>query len=414
MGWIALTPRRRARVARMIGAALVLACALALAACSPPRALEAARVLGDIAAGSGPSALKRGTPAPLRMTIAASEGNLPLGDLYWPGEPAAAALVLVPGAVEQGKDDPRVVAFASTFARARFAVLVPELPNLRTQHLSPEDAGPIGIAIRHLGACFAPADRAGAVGVMAISYAAGPTLIAALAPANRDLVGYLTAIGGYYDVEAAVTFFTTGYFRESPEAPWRHREPNAYGKWVFVRANAARLSSATDRPLLAEIATRKLADLDADIADLRARLGPEGRAVMALLDNTDPERVPALIAGLPAPIRADLAALDLRRRDLSQLRFELILVHGQDDPIIPSTESQALAAAAPADRVSLFVINRLTHINLSPGGLLDSVGLWRALYLLLSLRDAAPAPEEARCRPAPEAGHGAGTAAGTG
>ena len=27
---------------------------------------------------------------------------------------------------------------------------------------------------------------------------------------------------------------------------------------------------------------------------------------MALLDNRDPERVPALIAALPAPIRADL------------------------------------------------------------------------------------------------------------
>jgi hypothetical protein len=413
MGWIAAQPGGGARSARLIGAPLALACALALAACSPPRALEAAKMLGDIAGGTGPSALKRGTPAPVRTTIAGAEDDQPLGDLYWPGEAAAAALVLVPGAVQQGRDDPRVVAFATTFARARFAVLVPEIPNLRTQHLSPEDAAPIGAAIRYLGNCVVPADRVGAVGVAAISYAAGPALIAALAPANRDLVGYLTAIGGYYDVEAVVTFFTTGYFRESPEAPWRHREPNAYGKWVFVRANAARLSSAADRPALAEIATRKLDDLDADIADLRARLGPEGRAVMALLDNADPERVPALIARLPAPIRADLEALDLKRRDLSQLRFELILVHGQDDPIIPSTESQALAAAAPADRVSLFVINRLTHINLSPGGLLDSVGLWRALYLLLSLRDAAPAPEEGRCWPAPEAGLGAGTAAGT-
>jgi pimeloyl-ACP methyl ester carboxylesterase len=280
---------------------------------------------------------------------------------------------------------------------------VPEIPNLRNQHLSPEDARPIGAAIRYLGGCLAPAERAGAVGVMAISYAAGPALIAALAPANRDLVGYMNLIGGYYDVEAVLTFFTTGYFRDRPEAPWRYREPNAYGKWVFVRANAARLSSATDRPVLAEIAARKLDDLDADIADLRARLGPEGRAVMALLDNADPERVPALIDGLPAPVRADLEALDLKRRDLSRLPFELILVHGHDDPIIPSTESQALAAAASADKVSLYVIDRLAHIDLSPGGLLDGVGLWRALYQLLSLRDAAPAPEKARCLRAPKA-----------
>jgi hypothetical protein len=403
----------RCRAAQAAG--VVVLVALGLAACSPPRALESARVLADVAAGSGPSALKANTPEPERRSIPGPAGQSVLGDLYWPGEDAAAALVLVPGAVARGKDDPRLVAFANTFARARFAVLVPEIPNLRTQHLGPEDVQPIGAAIRYLGGCVAPAKRAGSIGVAAISYAAGPALVAALAPANRDLVGYLTAIGGYYDVEAVVTFFTTGYYREGPEAPWRHREPNAYGKWVFVRANAARLAGPTDRIALAEIAERKLEDLDADIADLRARLGPEGRAVMALLDNPDPDRVPALIDALPAPIRADLEALDLQRRDLSQLPFDLILVHGRDDPIIPSTESQALAAAVPDDRVSVYVLDRLTHIELSPGGLLDGVGLWRAIYQLLSRRDAMPAPDAERCRVGGEtAAAGAPAAAGTG
>ena len=113
---------------------------------------------------------------------------------------------------------------------------------------------------------------------------------------------------------------------------------------------------------------------------------------MALLDNADPERVPALIAALPATIRADLRALDLARRDLSTLPFELILVHGRDDPIIPASESRALAAAAPADQVSLHIVDRLGHVELSPGGLLDGIGLWRAVYRLLAQRDAAPAP----------------------
>jgi fermentation-respiration switch protein FrsA (DUF1100 family) len=119
--------------------------------------------------------------------------------------------------------------------------------------------------------------------------------------------------------------------------------------------------------------------------------------VMALLDNADPERVPALVTGLPAPIRADLAALDLQRRDLSQLPFDLILIHGRDDPIIPATESEALAAAAPDDRVSLFVIDQLAHVDLSPGGLFDGLALWRAIYRLLARRDAAPAPEPELC-----------------
>ena len=307
-----------------------------------------------------------------------------------------AGLILVPGAVEQGKDDPRLVAFAQTFARARFAVLVPEIPNLRTQRLSPEDARPVAATIRYLAGCFGPSQEP-SIGVAAISYAAGPALLAALEPSTRDFVGFVFLIGGYYDVEAVLTFFTTGYFRQDPGERWRHREPHAYGKWVFVRANAARLAGPADRVALAEIAARKLDDLDAGIGDLRARLGPEGRAVMALLDNRDPARVPALIADLPAPIRADLRALDLERRDLSQLPFELILVHGRDDPIIPSTESQALAAAAPADMVSLYLVDRLAHIELGPAGLLDGLELWQATYRLLAERDALPAPDPARC-----------------
>ena len=241
--------------------------ALALTACSPLRALEAVRVLGDIAAGDQPSRLKAGTPEPRRRVLPRSDSPHVLGDLYWPGEPAAAALVLVPGAVEQGKDDPRLVAFATTFARARFAVLVPEIPNLRTQQLSAEDAEPIALAIEHLATCFRPAQEP-AVGLAAISYAVGPALLAALAPSTEDLVGFAVAIGGYYDVEAVLTFFTTGYFRRHPSEPWRYQEPNAYGKWVFVRANAARLAGPADRAALAEIAARKLADLDAGIADL--------------------------------------------------------------------------------------------------------------------------------------------------
>jgi hypothetical protein len=118
---------------------------------------------------------------------------------------------------------------------------------------------------------------------------------------------------------------------------------------------------------------------------------------MALLDNRDPARVGALIAELPAPIRADLRELDLERRDFSRVPFELILVHGRDDPIIPSTESQALAAAAPADKVSLYLVDRLSHVELSPAGLLDGFELWQAIYRLLAERDDLPAPDPARC-----------------
>ncbi|MDH3663031.1 MAG: hypothetical protein OEU92_23915, partial [Alphaproteobacteria bacterium] len=208
---------------------------------------------------------------------------------------------------------------------------------------------------------------------------------------------FALVIGGYFDTEAMITFATTGYFRNSPDAPWQYRKPNAYGKWLFVQDNASRLSDPVDRRVLAEIAARKREHPNADIADLRGDLGHEGRAVMALLDNRDPDRASSLVNGLPAAIRTELEALDLKRQNLSRLPFELLLVHGRDDPIIPSTESEALAAAAPVDLSSLYIVDSLAHVELGPAGLIDGIKLLRAVYRLLTLRDALPAPVKAAC-----------------
>ena len=133
---------------------------------------------------------------------------------------------------------------------------------------------------------------------------------------------------------------------------------------------------------------RKLADPAADVGDLVATLGAEGRPVQALLDNTEPEAVPALIDALPEAVRADIYALDLHRRDLSGLAAPLLLVHGRDDRIIPYSESVALAAAAP--RADLYLVDGLAHVTLDLADLDDVLTLWRAIHRLLELRDAGP------------------------
>jgi pimeloyl-ACP methyl ester carboxylesterase len=352
--------------------AWLLVVALCLAACSPQRGFEAWSLLEDLAAAEAPSRLKESTSEPLREAVAYRiDGRGYRGDLYRPAEGRGAPLVLVPGAAPEGKDDRRLVATAKSLARVRFMVLVPDIESLRRLHVSATDAGEIAAAVRHL------ADRSGtageaAVGIVAISYAAGPAMIAALTPPAGDLVRF---------------FFTTGRYRESPDIPWRYRRPNAYGKWVFLRSNAPRLDQPRDRVLLDAMATRKLRDLNADIGDLVPRLGPEGRSVYALLANRDPLKVPGLIAALPAPIRTEIAALDLKRRDLPGLGAEAILVHGRDDPIIPETESMALAEALPEGRGHLYLVDNLAHVDLAPAGLGDNLVLLSAAMRLLELRD---------------------------
>ncbi len=356
------------------------------AACSPPLAIEALGVLRDIAATTAPGSIMSADARPRAVAVryrGASAGRA--ADLF-ALQGSRAGLVLVPGAAEAGKDDPRLRAFARSLARAGFVVLVPEIETLRRLLVRPRDAEEIADAVEYLSRRLGDDGRA-RIGIAAISYATGPAVLAALDSRVRGYVGFVVAVGGYYDIDAVVTYFTTGNFRDGPGRPWRYQRPNVYGKWVFVRSNLQRVADDADRALLAAISDRKLANPRADTTALEARLGREGRAIMALLSNADPDAVAGLIAGLPRGIRRDMAGLDLARRDLTGLAAHLILIHGRDDAIIPYTESVALAAAAPPNGASLFLVDGLAHVDLRPAGVSDTLTLWRAVYRLLEERD---------------------------
>jgi acetyl esterase/lipase len=364
---------------------IFLAGVLILGGCSPQRGYLAALVLADVAAGDGPSKLKQTTAAPERGRISFSvDGRRYRADLYRPEKEALAGLLLIPGAAEAGIDDPRLVALATTLARVRFAVLVPELTGLKELRVGPVNIGEVGDLFAWLASRpeLAPQGRAG---MAAFSYGAGPALLAALEPALQEKVQFILAVGGYHDLVGVLTFFTTGYFQKDDQ--WRTLEPNVYGKWVFVRSNAERLADPADRHLLNLIAERRMADPEAPLADLVARLGPEGKAVHAFVTNRDPSRVRSLLKELPAGIREDIAALDLASRDLSRLRARLLLVHGYDDNIIPHTQSIALARAVPRDQARLFLVKGLVHVDIKPG-LLSRWRMWRAIDTLLAERSA--------------------------
>jgi hypothetical protein len=375
------SPMLRRHVAGPLIALLAL---LVAAACAPGRGVESALVIADIGAGTGPSLYKRLTDPPQREAFAwRIEERAGSGDLYRPAGGHRAALVLVPGAAPRGKDDPRLVAFAATLGRAGFLVLVPELANVRALRLAPSDARAVADAVRAVGD-IAEGKQLGLAG---ISYAVGPAVLAAREPDIAGRVAFILGIGGYHDSVATIRFFTTGHYRLAGEPGWRRLEPNAYGKWVFVRANADLLEEERDRATLHAIADRKLDDLEAGIGDLVAALGPEGASVLALVENRDPERVAALVRALPGRIRDDIAGLDLSPLDLKTLAARLILVHGRDDRIIPFSESVALAAAAAPGRADLHLLDRLVHVDVGAVGVADAWRLWNAAYSVLGTRE---------------------------
>jgi len=368
-------------------ALLVLLLVLPLASCAVGRGLQTAELLSNLASERLPDGVER------RANPFVVDGRTHQGDLYHPtGWRPPAALVVVPGASPAGRDDPRLVAFAGTLAKAGFLVLVPEIPALRALTLSSADSEIIADGLRHLEQA-----RPGRfLGVVALSYAVGPAMLAAHEPDLADRVDALVGIGGYHDVDAVGLWFTTGWYRVPAaevdgRAEWRRGQPNDFGKWVFLRANAGRVEDARDTMLLEEIADRRLRDGRADLSDIVPQLGPEGQAVHAFITNRDRDRVPGLIAALPPGIRAEMRALDLSARDFGTAGPHLVLVHGRNDTIIPFTESLALAAAVRGPdgtpRTELHLVDGIGHVE--AGGITfgDALVLAEAVYSLLTLRD---------------------------
>jgi pimeloyl-ACP methyl ester carboxylesterase len=355
-----------------------------LVGCSPRRGYEAFLLLRDAAAGEEPSRLKQKTPEPERLKLRFPfSGGFLGGDLYLPGEESLAGILLVPGAAEEGKDDPRLMAFARSLARTHFVVLVPDLESIRMLEIRGENADEIADAFRwfQLRRDLVPSER---FGMMAFSYAVGPTVIAAKQPQLADEVDYIVGVGGYYDLRAVLTFFTTGWFHDG-EA-WQKGDPNRYGKWIFIEGNVHRLADVGDQERLQAMAERRQQDLDAPIADLAEGLTPEGESLYRFIVNEDREKALELIAGLPEFLKRETQALDLADKDLRELKARLILIHGLDDPIIPHTESLKLQQALPPEQVELYLVRGLMHVDITPG-LIGSWRMWRAVLELLRERD---------------------------
>lgn len=337
-------------------------CCLLLLLLSGCASREAILVLQDIGAGAQASRFKALTPTPSRSAVAyAIAGRTGAGDLYLPGAGLPdAGIVLVPGAVPEGKDHPRLVALAVTLARACFAVLVPQLSGYRERKVRTSHSREVADALLYLSERqdLMSGKR---VGFGAFSYAVGPALLAALEDDTRRRVRFGLAVGGYHDLQATIRFFTTGYFEVNGEP--HHLEPSEYGKLVFANSISDQLRDPRDRAIIARMVDARLADAGADISSLAEGLGPEGKSVYRLLTNTDPEATPQLIGALPPDAIAAIDALTLAGKDLTRMKARLILVHGKTDSLIPYSETLALGRAVPARQARVFIINRvLDHV----------------------------------------------------
>jgi dienelactone hydrolase len=321
----------------------------------------------------------------------------PLGmvraDLYLPrSDRKGSGSLLNHGVIDTGKHDPRLKRFAVILCRAGFVVFVPDLEGMRSFHISPSDTDEVQDAFEAL--LSREETRPDSCGIFSFSYGAGPAMIAACRPAIRQKVRFLVSFGGYYDLKNVLSFLATGHFEFGGHRYFR--KPQEYGKWVFLANNLDLLESPADRAVLKDIVQVKLRDEKAPVDRYLARLGEGGRNTLNLLSHGDPSQTEGFIRKLPPSVQSTMKALSVSPL-LKNLQADLILAHGEDDDLIPFTETLRLAKAASDHRkVYLQILKSYAHVDpephpFSPRDLFtfylpEGWKLWGLIYQLMAYR----------------------------
>jgi fermentation-respiration switch protein FrsA (DUF1100 family) len=308
----------------------------------------AARFLGEFLSEGGRPWLSAVTDVPIPSALALAGGGVAT---LWqlPGPAPRRGLLLVHGLTPAGRDDPRLQWAATLLARGGFAVLVPELPELRAQRLRPGDAAVVADALTALAGVSTVHGQP--VTIVAVSVGLQPALAGAVAVGRRVPIRRVVSVGGYAEVRELVRFFTTGAFGYGGHAGRQPLAPEVTR--AFMALNLDLVRDPADRAAVAAALAG---------AALPPTAGTEARAVLAVLQNRDPARVDGLLAALPPETQALLDTLS-PARVVRRLPGRLVLVHGRDDPAIPFTESLRLAAAADPRRTRLVLLELLAHVE---------------------------------------------------
>ncbi len=270
------------------------------------------------------------------------------------------ALVVSLGVNPAPPDDPRVTRLFRGLARAGLVAVLVEQQALNEDRLTPPAAEAIARAVERVRALPSVRDRR--VGLLGFSVGAALVEIAAADPRIRDHVTVVEGFGGYARLADLVQAATTGVIRYRDHTePW---QPDPMTVRIVRENLIADLPDQRERDAL----WRALVDETAPLPPPET-LSAYGRAVLALLTNTDPDRFPALFAALPERRRQEFEALSPVHA-LDRVRARVFLMHDRGDPLIPYVESRRsrdrLIEAGNPPYYSEFAI--FEHVDPTRGG----------------------------------------------
>ncbi len=281
--------------------------------------------------------------------------------LYAPeGVDSPPGVVLVHGVHSRGIDEARLQHFAAALASTGLAVMTPEVRAL-TEYRIEDDP-----TLAFVSAAEALAQHLGheRVGIVGISFSGGLALIAASHLRGRPPIGWVLSVGGHHDLLRVARFYA-GYAVPAPDGSAFTGDSHPYGAGVLVYAHVDDLFPPEDVELARRVLRTLLHDRWREARQLAQGLQTQvAQARMrAVFDPHDAERAELGAALLEAlDTHQDSLARFSPRGSLGGIAVPVYLVHGGDDPVVPSVETEWLSTELSEDALkSALVTDALRH-----------------------------------------------------
>jgi hypothetical protein len=313
--------------------------------------------------------------------------------------PGSRATLLTSGLHVSGIDEPRLTRLAHELAASGIVVVTPDIPDLSRFEISPAITDAIERAAIWL-ATESGLDGDRRIGMMGISFSGGLSLVAAGRPSLKDHVNYVFSFGGHADLPRVLRYLCTGIepmpkgrirlkpdattaptaerapdqsgVRLQPDQPFV-RPPHDYGVAVILLAMADRLVPAAQVAPLREAIRRYLqasaldSNVDKDkaarefdaLTQLAKTMREPSATLLRYINERDVVHLGARLLPLIGSYGSDPALSESRSPKPAAPVF---LLHGVDDNVIPSIESEYLADdLRPKVPVRLLLSGLISH-----------------------------------------------------
>jgi dienelactone hydrolase len=286
-----------------------------------------------------------------RHMLPTRHGDVP-AQIYMPAAVSEHAVLVMPGFNSNGIDEPRLAALANDIAASGYPVMALALPDLQQFRLSPHSTDIIEDAVMWMvnQKSLAPDGR---VGIIAVSFSGGLSVVAAGREHIRDRVTFVVSMGGHGDMRRVMRYIATGV---APKVDGlENHAPHDYGVAVILNSLADRgivppeqalpLQRAIETYLKASQATvisdAVAAPIFAQARAMGAELSEPSRTYMQYVNDRDVKKLGAVLAEHLNQAGVDDPALSPELAPPP--KASIFLLHGHDDNIIPPAESLLLA-----------------------------------------------------------------------